>query len=164
MTKKNPQKASKTIDYQQLSEDLAEKLSSANEALLRERADSANVRRRAEEDRIKMARFYKADVVRELLPTIDNIERALKSVPDDLTDHQYTKGIQGIAKQFDQFLEKIGVERIKTAGELFDPQLHEAVSMEENDGSVEVVSDELQAGYKIGDEVIRHAMVRVTLR
>jgi molecular chaperone GrpE len=55
----------------------------------------------------------------------------------------------------------MGVERIKTVGEMFDPRYHEAVSMEEGDGTEEIVSDELQAGYKLGDEVIRHAMVRV---
>ena len=59
---------------------------------------------------------------------------------------------------------KIGVERIKTVGEHFNPELHEAISMEEGEGDTEVVTEELQAGYKVGDEIIRHAMVKVTSR
>jgi molecular chaperone GrpE len=61
-------------------------------------------------------------------------------------------------------LADIGVQRIKTTGEPFDPKYHEAVSMEEGKGTQEVVAEELQAGYTLGDEVIRHAMVRVTTR
>jgi len=57
----------------------------------------------------------------------------------------------------------MGVERIKTVGEIFDPRYHEAVSMEEGDGTTEVISEELQSGYQLGDDVIRHAMVRVRL-
>ena len=64
-------------------------------------------------------------------------------------------------KQFEKTLSDMGVERIQTDGEEFNPNLHEAVSMEEGEGSREVVSEELQAGYKIGDDVIRHATVRV---
>ena len=57
--------------------------------------------------------------------------------------------------------QQIGVERIKTVGEHFDPHLHEAVGIEEGDGKHEIISEELQAGYRLGDEVIRHAMVKV---
>jgi molecular chaperone GrpE len=103
----------------------------------------------------------KANVVRELLPVIDNFERALKHVPDDLQDHDYIKGVQGVVKQFEKTLQDMGVERIKTTGELFDPRYHEAVSMEEGEGGEEVVADELQSGYKLGEDVIRHAMVKV---
>lgn len=151
----------KIVDFEEVANKLAEELADANEALLRERADAANVRRRADEDRIKLGSFYKASVVKELLPVLDNFERALKSVPADIKDHDYVKGVQATVKQFEQVLEKIGVTKIKTVGEKFDPNLHEAVTMEEGEGSEEVVSEELQAGYIVGDEVIRHAMVKV---
>ena len=131
------------------------------EALLRERADAMNVRRRAEEDRIKLGGFYKSLIVKELLPVIDNFERALKNVPKELADNDYIKGVQGVVKQFEDTMVKIGVERIKTVGEHFNPELHEAISMEEGEGDTEVVTEELQAGYKVGDEIIRHAMVKV---
>ena len=106
----------------------------------------------------------KAGVVRELLPIVDNFERALKHVPEDLQANDYIKGVQGVVNQFAKTLEDIGVSRIKTVGEVFNPVLHEAISMDEGDGVTEIVSEELQAGYQLGDEVIRHAMVRVTLQ
>lgn len=133
-------------------------------ALLRERADAVNLRRRHKEELASLRQLIKSDVVSDLLPVIDNFERALKHVPEDLTDNDYIKGVQGVVKQFEKTLADIGVERIKTVGEPFNPELHEAVSMDEGEGGQEIVSDELQSGYKIGDTVIRHAMVRVTAK
>lgn len=133
-------------------------------ALQRERADATNIRRRHDEQLAGMRNMVKANVVRDLLPVIDNFERALKHVPENLKDNDYIKGVQGVVKQFEKTLADIGVERIATIGQLFDPGVHEAVQMEEGDGSQEVVSEELQAGYKLGDEVIRHAMVKVKLQ
>jgi molecular chaperone GrpE len=98
------------------------------------------------------------------LPVIDNFERALKNVPKELADNDYIKGVQGVVKQFEDTMIKIGVERIQTVGEHFNPELHEAISMEEGEGDTEVVTEELQAGYKVGDEIIRHAMVKVGSR
>jgi molecular chaperone GrpE len=143
--------------------ELEQKIAELTEALQRERADAQNLRRRAEEERSKMAEFYKAMVVQEILPALDNLERAMKHTPKDLKDHDYVKGIQGVIKQFEQGFAQLGVKRIKTVGEVFDPRLHEAVHMEDGDGSIEVVCEELQPGYKIGDEVIRHAMVKVKM-
>lgn len=133
------------------------------EALQRERADADNIRRRHTEEIIGLKTHVKAKVVRDLLPVIDNFERALKHVPKELEGDDYVKGVQGIVKQFAKTLENIGVERIKTVGEVFDPRYHEAISMEDGDGTVEVVCEELQPGYKIGDDIIRHAMVKVRM-
>ncbi len=159
-----PKKKEEPVDYQKLAEELAIENSQLNESMLRERADAMNVRKRAEDDRVKMSGYYKAMVVKELLPTIDNFERALKSLPKELENNDYIKGIEKIVKQFGSTLNKLGVERIKTVGEHFNPELHEAVTMEEGDGTQEIVSEELQSGYTMGNEVIRHAMVRVTLK
>ena len=156
MTKKHDQQIP---DAEALMQQVAE----LTDALQRERADAMNVRRRAEEEKSKLGVFYKALVVRELLPVIDNFERALKHVPKELEANDYIKGIQGVIKQFEDTLAKLGVERIKTVGEHFNPELHEAVSMEEGDGEQEVVSDELQSGYIMQGEVLRHAMVKVKL-
>lgn len=133
------------------------------DALQRERADSENIRRRHEEQIGSLKSLVKANVIRELLPVIDNFERALKHVPKELDGNDYVKGVQGVVKQFESTLQQMSVERIKTVGEVFDPVLHEAVAMEDSDGTVEVVSEELQAGYRLGDEIIRHAMVRVKM-
>jgi molecular chaperone GrpE len=141
--------------------ELEQQIGEMTEALQRERADAVNLRRRHDEQMTSLRTTIKAHVILDLLPVIDNFERALKHVPKELQDNDYVKGVQGVVKQFEKTLADIGVERIKTVGETFDPYVHEAVSMEEGDGGEEIVSDELQAGYKIGDHVIRHAMVRV---
>lgn len=142
--------------------ELEQQVTDLTEALQRERADSANIRRRHEEQISNLKTIVKAQVVRDMLPVIDNFERALKHVPEELEDNDYVKGVQGIVKQFEKTLQNLGVERIKTAGEVFDPNLHEAVSMEDGEGDTEIVSEELQSGYILDNEVIRHAMVRVT--
>lgn len=140
--------------------ELEQKIGELTEALQRERADAINIRRRHEEQINGLRDIVKAGVVKDLLPVIDNFERALSHVPKDLEKNDYVKGVRAIVKQFEKTLEDIGVKRIKTVGETFDPHLHEAVSVE-GDGRNEVISEELQAGYTLGDEVIRHAMVKV---
>lgn len=149
------------VDYAQVAEQLATENAQLTEALQRERADATNIRRRHDEQIASLRSTVKASVVKDLLPIIDNFERALKHIPKELEGNEYVKGIEGIVKQFEKTLADIGVERIKTVGEPFDPHLHEAVSMEEGDGKQEIVSEELQSGYCLGDDVIRHAMVRV---
>lgn len=145
--------------------ELQQQVGELTAALQRERADAMNLRRRHDDQVAALKNVVRAGIVREFLPVIDNIERAMKATPDDLKGSEYIKGIQGVVRQFEKVLSSIGVERIKTAGEPFDPSLHEAVSMDEtSDGTQEVVSEELQAGYRLGDEVIRHAMVRVKLQ
>lgn len=149
-----PKKPSKTEALQQQVDQLTE-------ALQRERADVINVRRRHDEQMVSLKTMVTADVVRQLLPAIDNLERALKHIPPDIAEHDYVKGISGVVKQFEKVLDDLGVARIKTIGEVFNPSLHEAISMEEGDGASEIVSEELQSGYALGDEVLRHAMVKV---
>jgi molecular chaperone GrpE len=143
--------------------ELEQQIADLTEALQRERADVINVRRRHDEQVALLKDMIKANVVRDLLPVVDNLERSLKHVPKDLEGNDYIKGVQAVVKQFEKTLADSGVQRIKTVGEVFDPRYHEAVSMEDGDGTVEVVSEELQAGYTLGDEVIRHAMVRVAM-
>lgn len=143
--------------------ELEQKIGELTEALQRERADAQNLRRRHEEERARLGEFYKAMVVQELLPALDSLERAMKHTPKELADHEYIKGVKVVIKQFEQSFAQLGVKRIKTIGEVFDPRLHEAVHMEDGDGTVEVVCEELQPGYLLGDEVIRHAMVKVKM-
>lgn len=164
MAAKQPKKDTKSQTTDELTE-LKAQVAQLTEALQRERADAVNLRRRHEEDIAALRLRTKASIVTDLLPIIDNFERALKHEPTELKDNDYIKGIQSIVRQFEKTLADIDVERIKTVGEPFDPHLHEAVSMDEgNGGSQEIVSDELRAGYRIGDEVVRHAMVRVRMQ
>lgn len=144
--------------------ELQQQIGELTEALQRERADAENMRRRHHETMFGLRDNVKADVVRDLLPIIDNFDRSLKHVPADLKDNDFVKGVQAVVKQFEKTLTDIGVERIKTVGEVFDPHLHEAVHMEEGEGNVEVVCEELQPGYKLGDEILRHATVKVKMQ
>jgi molecular chaperone GrpE len=155
---KQPLKSSTKVE-QALKQQIAE----LTAALQVERADAMNVRRHSEEDRLKLADFHKALIVQQLLPVIDDFERSLKHIPKELEGNSYVQGIEQIIKQFEKVLTDIGVERIATVNTAFDPRYHEAVIMEDGDGSREVVCEELQAGYKIGDEVIRHAKVKVKM-
>ena len=153
MSKKKSEKTEEVMVLEQQIADLTE-------ALQRERADVINVRRQHEDQLASLKSLVKAQVVSELLPIADNLERSLKHVPKELLNNDYVKGVQGVVKQFETTLKQMGVERIKTVGEPFDPHLHEAVSSE-GEGSTEIISEELQAGYTLGSQVLRHAMVRV---
>jgi molecular chaperone GrpE len=138
-----------------------QQIAELTDALQRERADAMNIRRRHEEQVASLKTMVKADVIQDLLPVIDNFERALGHVPKELKGNDFIKGVGAIVKQFENTLKQMGVQRIKTVGEHFNPELHEAVSMEDGDGHDEIISEELQAGYQINGDVIRHAMVRV---
>lgn len=143
--------------------ELEQKIGELTQALQRERADAENLRRRSQEEKARLGEFYKAMIIQELLPALDNLERGFKHTPKELKGNEYVKGLHSVMKQFEQSFAQLGVKRIKTVGEVFDPRLHEAVHMEDGNGTVEVVCEELQPGYTLGDEVIRHAMVKVRM-
>lgn len=151
------------LDQQEPSRDteLEQKVAELTEDLIRSQADFANFRRRSEEEKAQLSNFAKINAVTKLLPLIDNIERALKHTPDEIKDNQWVKGVVQLDKQFKKALSDIGVEKIEATGQSFDPNLHEAVSYDDDGEGEEIVIEELQAGYKIGDDVIRHSMVRV---
>jgi molecular chaperone GrpE len=140
--------------------DIGQDLQELTELLQRTRADFENYRRRAEEGRAQLLDYAKAQVVKDLLPLIDDLERALAHLPKELAKNEWAKGVVSVSKRAQEFLGKMDAKRIGTVGEPFDPNLHEAISVD-GDGEKEIVSHELQAGYRIGDEVIRPAIVRV---
>ena len=144
-----------------LAEDFQQQIAELTEALQRERADAMNLRRRHEDQIASMQTNVKVNVIKDLLPILDNLELSIKHIPADLVDHEYIKGVQAIVKQFEKTFSSLGIERIATVDEEFNPHLHEAISMEEADSDKEIITEELRSGYKIGDDVIRHAMVRV---
>jgi len=141
-------------------DELKSQIADLTNALQHERADAINIRRRHAEQMAEMKATMKVYVVSEILPAIDNLERALLHIPKDLANHDYIKGISGVIKQFEKVFSDLGVKRIKSVGEPFNPLFHEAVSVE-GDGNKEVIIEELQSGYTLGDQVIRHAMVKV---
>ena len=140
-------------------DDLA-RIAELEEDLKRTHADMFNIRRRADEDRVKIGTFTKTEVVKELLPVIDNLDRAIAATPADLKKTDYVKGLQSVQKQLQSTLVNLGVERIKTVGEAFNPHTMEAVAAE-GDGKTEIVSEELQAGYTLAGQSIRPATVKI---
>lgn len=129
--------------------------------LQRVQADFINYRARSEEDKLRAITAGKAATVLKLLPVVDNIERAIGHVPAELADNQWAKGVSALGKTLDKSLTDLGVTRIAAAGQPFDPNLHEAISAD-GEGSHEIVTDELRAGYMLEGQVIRHSMVTVT--
>ena len=132
--------------------------------LQRVRADFENYRKRVELEKKQAEERGERKAVVKLLPVIDTIERAIIHIPEDIANHKWVKGVEGVIKQLDTALSHIGVSRIDAKkGADFNPELHQAVQMDEDAvGDKEVVAEELQAGYKMGDSVMRHAMVKVT--
>lgn len=128
--------------------------------LQRLQAEFDNYRRRVADQQASIMDLAKQDVVLQFLPLIDNVDRALAHVPEDLKDNAWAKGVAGVAKQAVETFASVGVTKIPTVGEAFDHNTMEAVAAE-GEGSKEVVSEELQAGYKLGEKVIRPAMVKV---
>ncbi|MFR1441891.1 MAG: nucleotide exchange factor GrpE [Clostridia bacterium] len=122
-------------------------------------AEFENYKKRSQKERENLYNSILADVVETMLPVLDNLENAAKV---ETKDEDYKKGIELVLKQFKDVLKSKGVEEIKTVGETFDPELHEAVSsiQDENLGEKEI-AQEYRKGYKIGSKVIRHSMVVV---
>lgn len=141
--------------------ELQNELAELRERSVRTLADFDNYRKRVERERGENRRYSGFEVIREFLPIIDNLERALEA---DGSVEDLSKGIELILRQMSDLLRRHGVERVAAVGEAFDPAVHDAVSKTEDD-SVEVatVSEELQAGYKMHDRLVRAASVLVVL-
>lgn len=147
-------------------EDLEQKIGELTQDLQRVRADFENYRKRVEQEKVAAKASGKVGAIMKLLPVIDNIDRAISHLPDELKDNQWAKSVVGLVKSLDKSLADLDVSRINASeGTVFDPDLHEAVQMDEDaEGEHEVIAEVLQAGYKFGDDVMRPSMVRVTKR
>src|SRR5215470_6674742 len=141
-----------------------DKLRAEREALLdrlaRLQAEFDNARKRAAREQQEFREFAAADVIKGILPILDSLERALKAPAGDAGD--FRNGVELIHRQFQDALQKIGVQAIPAVGQPFDPRVHEAIEMVD---TTEVpdhqVIDEFQRGYKYKDRLLRPAMVRV---
>ena len=141
-------------------EKIKQELENKNDLLLRTAAEYDNFRKRTERERATVAEYAKAGVIKELLPILDNIDRA--SVLEDKSGADYIKGIELIVKQLEELSSKLGIEEIAKAGDKFDPTCHEAVMhIQDEELEENVIAEVLQKGYKIGDTIIRPAMVKV---
>jgi molecular chaperone GrpE len=132
--------------------------------LQRTRADFENYRKRVDAEKQNARESGQASAILKLLPVIDNIERAIAYVPEELKEDKWVQSVAGLSKGLDKSLDSLNLQRINAApGTDFDPELHEAIQFDEDaTGEKEVIAEELQAGYLLNGHVIRHAMVKVT--
>lgn len=154
-TAKKEKKSKKDSEIERLKAELDKK----NDVLLRTAAEFDNYKKRTEREKSGVAEYARAGIIKQLLPILDNIDRAAGA---DKESPDYIKGIELIVKQLEGLSEKIGIEEIAKQGDTFDPNLHEAVMHIEDENLGEnVIAEVLQKGYKTGDTIIRHAMVKV---
>jgi molecular chaperone GrpE len=125
----------------------------------RSAADYANYKRRMDEERSEVGRLASAALVINLLPLMDDVERALRNVDVKLAGLTWIDGIWLIYRKFEAVLQNAGVTEIDADSQVFDPNVHEAIS--ETDGDEGKIISVVQTGYKLGDRVIRPAMVVV---
>jgi molecular chaperone GrpE len=155
----SPQTTVNDEEYNKLKTELEATQTKLNEMVAisqRALADLQNFKRRTEEERENFIQFASAQVILEFLPAISNVERAFKHEPKD---NEWVKGIEQILKQLTQVLEKHGVKEIQTLGQKFDPKLHEALMT--GQGEKDIVIEEFEKGYLLGDRVIKQARVKV---
>lgn len=135
----------------------------ANDQLLRTMADFQNFRKRVLQENEQMKAFATERLVTQLLPVLDNFERALASYEGGANVESVMGGIRAVDRQIRMILEGQKVERIPAEGQAFDPDYHEAIATEHSDVHPEgTVLGEIEAGYKMADKVIRPARVKVS--
>jgi molecular chaperone GrpE len=149
---------------------LQAQLSEAQEALARRQADFENYRKRIERERGETYNRIVAEVAVKLLPVVDNLSRALESersieASESKEFRHFLHGVELISKQLNEVLESFAIQPIVAVGERFDPHIHEAVMTEASDEyEPDTVISEMQRGYRIGDRLLRPAMVKVAAR
>ena len=130
------------------------------EQYLRTLADMDNLRKRTQREKEDLAKFANENILREILPVIDNLERAVEHA--DQEDNGLVEGVQMTLTQFSQVLDRFGVKSVEAMGQPFDPALHQAMGqLESADQPVNTVVQQLQKGYQLNDRLLRPAFVMV---
>lgn len=145
--------------------ELEKELEAERAQALRVLADFQNFRRRTEEQRLETASRAVEGFISELLPVLDNFERALSAASDCQSHEALVEGVELILRQLRELLERHGVEPIEAVGQEFDPTVHDAVArVPVEDAAENTVIEEIQRGYRRGSRVLRPAMVKVAVR
>ncbi|MBD3917919.1 nucleotide exchange factor GrpE [Paenibacillus sp. PR3] len=130
---------------------------------LRAQADFDNFRRRTTKEREELAQYATMKLITQLLPVVDNFERAISAAKQNNDFEALSKGVDMVSRQFNQVLEQEGLKPMAAVGEPFNPEFHQAVMQEQSaDHEEGIVLEELQKGYMLKDKVIRPAMVKVS--
>lgn len=127
--------------------------------LARAMADLQNFKRRSEEEKAGFVKWANAEMLKNILPILDNLDRSVTHLPEELKNNEWAKGMLHIHTDLLKTFEKLGVKKIKTTGEKLDPNLHEA--MLAGPGEADVILEEFEPGYTLNDEVIKVAKVKV---
>lgn len=142
-------------------EELKEELEETNNGWKRALADYENFKKRSEEDKKELVQYACENLILEMLPVLDNFESAYRALPKDLEGNSWAEGIGYIKDQMENVLKTNNVEAIKSEGEKFDPEIHEAIEKVKSKNEKDIVVEEVIKGYKMGDKVIRAAKVKV---
>jgi molecular chaperone GrpE len=141
----------------------SEECKAINDKYLRLAAEFENYKRLTQRDQREQIRFGNEQLLKELLPVVDNMERAIKAARTNGSDSALIQGVELTLKQLFGILAKFGVQAIETAGQDFDPSAHQAVSYGPSDDvPANKVLDEFQKGYRLHDRILRAAMVSVS--
>ena len=155
---KKSKKGGKTAELEKKLAAKEEEIASLTDQYQRMLAEYANYKRRTEQEKMQIGLFTKAELLTELLTSVDNMEKAIAAPAGD----DYKTGVDMVLRQFMDTLGKMGLESVGVEGEPFDPNVHNAVMREDADGvEEETVTAVFQKGYKLGDKVLRPAMVKV---
>ncbi len=147
-----------------IQKEVAELQDKVNELTLgwqRTQADFVNYKKQAEEDRLRIIKCANEELLLEILPILDNFQLAAKHLPDNLTNDNWAQGIKQIEKQFENILFDFGLEKITAIGEVFNPELHEAVEEVDSDKKSGIITEEILSGYKYHDIILRPSKVKV---
>jgi molecular chaperone GrpE len=148
-------------DYEAL-KTAAEERDDFRDKYVRAHAEFENVKKRLEKEKVDFARFANERLIEEFLPILDNLEIAESHIKEAKDFKAIQEGVDMIQSQIQNFLKDIGVERIKSVGERFDPNLHEAVETEESAGKEDgLIVSEFKAGYRLNGRLLRPASVRI---
>ncbi len=157
-TQEVPLEESLSTERDRLAADKAE----LEDRLLRMRAEFQNARTRAERERSDYLQFASMDLVKDLLPVLDDLERAMRV---ETNDREYAKGVELIYQRLYDTLKKMGLEPIETKGKRFDPNQHQAIErVQTEDAEDQSILGEFQRGYQFKGKLLRPAMVRVAVR
>lgn len=127
--------------------------------LQRSRAEFVNFRRRNDQERAQLREFVARDITSQFLPVIDDFERAMTMAPTDPQDEKFVQGVEMIRAKLQGVIDRLGITKIDALGQLFDPAVHESVATEPGTSGSTVV-EVYQNGYRIGDTLVRPAMVK----
>ena len=136
-----------------------QKIEELTQALARSMADLQNFKRRSEEEKVSFLKYANAELLKSILPFVDNLDRSVSHLPEELKENQWAKGVVHLHADLTKTLTSMGVEKIKTVGEKLNPNLHEGLMS--GPGEKDVILEEFEPGYKMGDIIIKVARVKV---